>query len=173
MRPGQQRHHDRERRPRPLGRGGKRLGQAALAAFQIGHLEVSALARLPGGLGDLAADPVTGGAGAAGYGDQQGRRVRRQAEPVRAAVPAGTASAAGTAGQHRTVAGWIAALRQWLSALREWVAALREWFAAVRERVSAAWQWFAALREWFSALRERVSAAWQWFAALREWFSAL
>src|SRR6202042_669900 len=141
MRPGQQRHHDRERRPRPLGRGGKRLGQAALAAFQIGHLEVSALARLPGGLGDLAADPVTGGAGAAGYGDQQGRRVRRQAEPVRAAVPAGTASAAGTAGQHRTVAGWIAALREWVAALRERVAALREWVSALRE-------WVSALREW-------------------------
>src|ERR1700733_5352074 len=120
MRPGQQRHHDRERRPRPLGRGGKRLG-------------------------DLAADPVTGGAGAAGYGDQQGRRVRWQAEPVRAAVPAGTASAAGTAGEHGTVAGWVAALREWFAALREWFAALREWFAALRE-------WFAALRGWVAAL---------------------
>src|SRR5580698_9736043 len=131
MWPGQQRHHDRERRPRPLGRGGKRLSQAALAAFQVGHLEVSALARLPGGLGDLAADPVAGGAGAAGYGDQQGRRVRRQAQPVRAAMPAGTASADGTAGQHGPVGGWVSALRQRLAALWEWLGALGQWFSAL------------------------------------------
>src|ERR1700728_2035047 len=138
MRPGQQRHHDRQGRPRPLGRGGKRLGQAALAAFQVSHLEVSALARLPGGLGDLAADPVTGGAGAARYGDQQGRRVRWQAQPVRAAMSAGTAGGGGTAGQHGPIGGRVSALWQWFAAAWQRFAELREWFAAL-------WEWFSAL----------------------------
>ncbi len=193
MRAGQQGHHDRESRPGPLCGGRERLGQAALAAFQIGDLDVSALAGLPGGLGNLAAHLVAGGAGAAGHGDQQGRCVRREAQPVRAAVPAGTAGAAGTAGQCRPVGSWLAALRQGVSALREGLSAAGQWLAALGERVSAlgkrvsalreglsaAGQWVAALgervsalRQWLAALGERVAAPGQWLAALREGVAA-
>jgi hypothetical protein len=85
---------------------------------------------------------------------------------VRAAMPAGTASAAGAARQRRPVGRWVAPLWERLSALWEGLAALRKRLSALRERVATSW-------EGFSALRERVATSWEGLAALREGFSAL
>ncbi len=173
LRAGQQRHDHGERGVRPLRGGGQRIVQAVVAAFQVGHLKVGPRAGLPGGLGELAADPVAGRAGAARHGEQQSRRVRRQAQPVRAAMAARATGAIDTAGQYRLVGGRVPALGQGLCALGQGLCALREGFCALGQGFSALGQRVSALREGFAALGQGFSALGQGFAALGQGFSAL
>jgi hypothetical protein len=87
-------------------------------------------------------------------------------------MPAGTARAAGAAGQRGPVGGWVTALRQGFAAPGEWVAALWEWVAALWEWLSAPGQWVAALWEWLSAPGQWVAALWEWLSAPGQWVAA-
>jgi len=154
VRPGQQRHDHGERWPRAVRRDGQGLIQAALVALQVGDLDVRALAGLRGRLGDLHADLIAGGAGAAGHGDHQRRRVRGQGQPVRAAMAACPPGPAGAARQR------LAVRRRSVPSLRERLPALGQRLTALRERVPLG-EWFAPPGQWVP-LGERLAPPGQW-----------
>jgi len=83
-------------------------------------------------------------------------------------MPAGTASAAGAAGQRGPVGGWVASLGEWFAAPGQWVCALGEWFAAPGQWVCALGEWFAAPGQWVSALGKGFAAPRQRITLLRE-----
>ncbi len=172
MRAGQQRDHNGQRRPRPLGRGGQRVVQGVLAALQVGDLDVGTLTGQPGLRGDPIADLIAGRAGAARHREQESRRVRGQAQPVRTAMPTGPAGTAGPPGQRPGVLGRFPALRQRFPALRQRVTPLGQRVSAPGERVTPLGQRFPALGQRVSAPGERVTPLGQRFPALGQRVSA-